>query len=66
MPSTSEQFIGDEILRIKNSLNKLQNNKYLTKRKSELKNILNELSLIVDDLNLKSLMKKLNLTKNIN
>lgn len=63
MPSTSEQFIGDEILRIKNSLNKLQNNKYLTKRKSELKNILNELSLIVDDLNLKEFNEKIKFNK---
>lgn len=46
MPSTSEQFIVDEILRIKNLLNELQNNKYLTKRKSELKNILKSQKLL--------------------
>lgn len=46
MLSTSEQFIEDEILRIKNLLNELQNNKYLTKRKSELKNILKSQKLL--------------------
>ena len=63
MPSISEQLIGDEILNIKNLLKELQNNKYLTKRKPEINNSLNELSLIIDNLNLKEFSERVKFNK---
>lgn len=63
MPSISENFIGKNILIIKDLLNELQKNQYLAKKNSALMKIISEFCAIIADLDLNKLIEMVKFNK---